>query len=499
MEQIDLKQLVEQYPEVLTDHTKLKAYILDLYPNCKRGMVNILVAIQQCGIVAEMQASKNSSALEMSRWKKCLEDDVGFTGALAETCLEMWCSAIGIREGNEKTSTAFVTPELQNSQSDWFEYDGTTLLRIKKEYREYEGEIYIPDRVLTIGIGAFSNCKNLTSVVLGSSVTFICNNAFSNCQSLTSITLENNIGCIGANAFSGCKSLESVIIGSGVTIIGDRVFSNCEALESIEVDIGNTTYHSQDNCMIETTSKKLLFGCKTSVIPSDGSVISIGDSAFAGCVGLNSITIPHSVISIGDKAFTDCAGLTSITISRSVKSIGRYAFQHTGLTSIVFPDSVTSIGRSALSFCTSLASIEVSEENTIYHSQGNCVIETSKKKLLIGCKASVIPDDGSVTSIGEDAFLMCMGLTGITIPNCVKSIDETAFYCCSGMKSIMIPTSLRSIGKLAFGECKLKEIQYAGTKAQWKSIKKGDSWNYNGYDTDPYIVNCIDGVIPQYY
>ena len=98
MEQIDLKQLVEQYPEVLTDHTKLKAYILDLYPNCKRGMVNILVAIQRCGIVAEMQASKNPSALEISRWKKCLEDDVGFTGALAETCLEMWCSAIGIQE-----------------------------------------------------------------------------------------------------------------------------------------------------------------------------------------------------------------------------------------------------------------------------------------------------------------------------------------------------------------------------------------------------------------
>lgn len=106
MEQIDLKHLIERHPEVLTDHTKLKAYILDLYPNCKRGMVNILVAIQQCGIVAEMQASKNPSALEISRWKKCLEDDVGFTGALAETCLEMWCSAIGIQEKEKAKSTA---------------------------------------------------------------------------------------------------------------------------------------------------------------------------------------------------------------------------------------------------------------------------------------------------------------------------------------------------------------------------------------------------------
>lgn len=47
MEQIDLKQLIKQYPEVLTDSTKLKAYILDLYPQCKRGMVQNMVGIHQ--------------------------------------------------------------------------------------------------------------------------------------------------------------------------------------------------------------------------------------------------------------------------------------------------------------------------------------------------------------------------------------------------------------------------------------------------------------------
>ena len=120
MEQIDLKQLVEQYPEVLTDGTKLKAYILDLYPQCKRGMVNILVAIQQCGIVSEMQANKNPSALDMSRWKKVLDDDYGFAGATAETCLQLWCSAFEIQLGakvnaEQKTNTA--CPKVQNDKS----------------------------------------------------------------------------------------------------------------------------------------------------------------------------------------------------------------------------------------------------------------------------------------------------------------------------------------------------------------------------------------------
>lgn len=122
MEQIDLKQLIEQYPEVLTDGTKLKAYIIDLYPQCKRGMVNILVAIQQCGIVSEMQASKNPSALDMSRWKKVLDDDYGFAGATAETCLQMWCSAFEIQleakaSAEQKSNTARSEVQNDNSQN----------------------------------------------------------------------------------------------------------------------------------------------------------------------------------------------------------------------------------------------------------------------------------------------------------------------------------------------------------------------------------------------
>ena len=53
---------------------------------------------------------------------------------------------------------------------------------------------------------------------------------------------------------------------------------------------------------------------------------SIGGSAFRGCSGLTSVTIPDSVTSIGDWAFGGCSGLTSVTIPDSLTSIGEYAF-----------------------------------------------------------------------------------------------------------------------------------------------------------------------------
>ena len=438
---LDLKHLIEQHPEVLTDHTKLKAYILDLYPNCKRGMVNILVAIQQCGIVAEMQASKNSSALEMSRWKKCLEDDVGFTGALAETCLQMWCSAIGIQEKEKAKSTAIsISPELQNSQTDWFEYDGTTLLRLKEEYQEYDGAIYIPYGVESIDYEAFLNCGGLTSIAIPDSVESIGDFAFFGCDGLTSVAIPDSVESIGEAAFEVCYSLTSITIPNSVTSIGKEAFSNCYNLANI-------------------------------TIPD--SVESIGEAAFEECRSLTSITIPNSVESIGDSAFFGCTGLTSLTI----------------------PKSVTSIGESAFGYCSGLTSIKVDSGNVIYHSQGNCVIETANKVLLLGCKTSVIPDDGSATSIGDYAFAGCTDLANITIPESVESIGKEAFSDCSNLESIIIPDSVTRTEQYTFNECQsLEKIIFQGKKAQWEAIEKGTAWDDG---TGSYTVHCTDGDISK--
>ena len=61
-----------------------------------------------------------------------------------------------------------------------------------------------------------------------------------------------------------------------------------------------------------------------------------------------------------------------------------------------------------------------------------------------------IPD--SVTTIGPDAFCSCDSLTSITIPNSVTKISRRAFYGCDRLSNITIGDGVTSIGSDAFDE-----------------------------------------------
>lgn len=183
------------------------------------------------------------------------------------------------------------------------------------------------------------------------------------------------------------------------------------------------------------------------------TVNCIGDSAFSECIYLTSITIPNSIKRIGNKAFFMCDDLSNVIIPNSVKSIGNLAFGYCiRFKKIIIPSNVSIIESAPFYSCINLTSIVVEEENPVYDSRNNCnaIIDSKTNTLIQGCKSTIIPN--SVTSIGEYAFGVCVGLTSITIPNSVTRIGSLAFEF-SGLTYITIPNSVKNIEEMAFRYC----------------------------------------------
>ena len=195
-------------------------------------------------------------------------------------------------------------------------------------------EISVPESVEEIDRSAFFKCKKLNkvnlneNVVLGTEAFAGCDNLadaegfvsvnnilFTYTQKNSDITIPHNIKRISKGAFGKAVFVKSLYIPANIEVIEEISWYGCSSLicgfpelEEISVDVGNSTYTSTDNCLIENESNTLILGCKNSKIPKGIPKISRG--AFAACLTLKEVFIPESVIEIETGAFTKTDMLT---------------------------------------------------------------------------------------------------------------------------------------------------------------------------------------------
>ena len=428
---------------------------------------------------------------------------------LKEISFEGSAPAIGNNAFYDVTATAYYHPD-ESWTEDVRQNYGGTITWVARERVSEDLEFTLSDDGTYYSVTGIGTCKDTDIIIPGTH-------------------LGKPVKAIGVGAFVDNTNITSVKIPDSVTSIGLLAFGKCTALTGIWASEGNANYSSDDTGVLFNKNKTELIQAPGGISGSytiPDSVTSIGAFAFTRCIGLTSVRIGSSVETIGDGAFSDCTGLTGeLIIPDGVARIENSAFYRCfGLTSVTIPASVTSIGQFSIGECTALQEIcfdgsaPTISANSFYnvtatayyhpdeswtedvrqnyggtitwvaYTTGPAIIAsgicgdnltwvlTEDGTLTISgtgemygytndstgnyapwynyresIKAVVI--EAGATSIGSYAFYNCGNMTRVEIPDSVTAMRYSAFNACAGLPGVEIPNSVSYIGSHAFKNC----------------------------------------------
>ena len=388
--------------------------------------------------------------------------------------------------------------------------------------------VIVPEGVTEIGDYAFRGCTNLTSVTLPSTLKTLRDCVFQECPNLasiedksgkilkiadgivysadgtkliavltsavgevriaegvtqipgwlfdsnsrvTSIVVPEGVTEIGYYAFRGCTGLTSVTLPSTLETLRDGVFIECTNLASIEdrsgkfLKVVDGLVYSMDGTQLIA----VLASVSGEVRIAEG-VTEIPDRLFSKNLRVTSVVVPEGVTSIWFEAFYECTNLTSITLPSTLETIEEGAIP---LSTVIRSEPGVYAHTWALENGYTWQSTQQTADPDFEITDGVLTKYT-------GAGGDVVIPEG-VTSIGDQAFYSCAGLTSVVIPEGVASIGSSAFRFCSNLTSVTLPSTVKTFGQFVFSGCeKLSSIE----DQSGKCVKILDGVVYNADGTE---------------
>uniref|UniRef100_UPI003F4B25B2 leucine-rich repeat domain-containing protein n=1 Tax=Brachyspira catarrhinii TaxID=2528966 RepID=UPI003F4B25B2 len=187
---------------------------------------------------------------------------------------------------------------------------------------------------------------------------------------------------------------------------------------------------------INTIIKKEKYLKGVSLDLSRTDIIKLADNSFTDNKNLIHVKLPDTIITIGASAFSGCLVLKTIN----------------------FPDSIIEISQEAFKSCRSLYLADISKTKMTMINNG----------IFNDCASlvTIILPETIINGINSKAFYDCVSLKTINIPSKTEIIGDAVFYNCKSLESIRLNANIIGIGDRVFSGCSvLKNIEYAGNKS----------------------------------
>ncbi|MBQ6247394.1 MAG: leucine-rich repeat protein, partial [Kiritimatiellae bacterium] len=254
---------------------------------------------------------------------------------------------------------------------------------------------------------------------------------------------------IGAEAFAGNTAITSITIPASVTNIAEGAFAGCTGLNTVSISEVKPDQQLSDFVSgAETHVEKVVFLDGVTIIP---------DNFFEGCTALRTMDLAESVAEIGTNVFEACSALATTTLENGLRVYQGWVLGFAG-------GSLGELAPPDLAIPEEYEDVTARPEGSPHHGTPYRVrgIAAGAFKGEYGIATLSLPE--SLAFIGAEAFEDCTGLGSVTVPEGVAKIDRDAFRNCTRAQGLALPESLRVVADGAFAN---------GTRLQSVSIPQG--------------------------
>lgn len=242
----------------------------------------------------------------------------------------------------------------------------------------------------------------------------------------------NETSCYGVKI---SKNISSITYGA----LGGMFGRNLN-LSIIVVDRLNTVYDSRNNCnaIIETATNKLIFGCKTTIIPD--TVTRIGKNAFY-LVPIIHVVIPASVKTIENQAFGYSRTILSVTLLGNPTFSGNFVFggcerlyevYSVGGKEITFPSNINDIKDGGIARYAKVIHTSLDEPSNYTTINNHIYFIHNDEYIFMGVDTPNIKDiviSPDTTTIAYNCFVGAGQVDTVSLTGCTKlrTLDDYAF------------------------------------------------------------------------
>lgn len=242
----------------------------------------------------------------------------------------------------------------------------------------------------------------ITAIIVEEGVTSVGAYAFGFMGALKTVDLPESVTDIRFGAFYD-SSLEKITIRGEHVLIGNYCFFRCREL--VDFNVTGSVYVIGSYAMTDYVygaSEENMGQMKLTHLTLPGEDIIICSYAFAANILLQEVVFPGTVLQIGDNAFAACSNL-DMELPKGLLIIGASAFGLTNIRRMNIPGTVIELGKGAFGMCQALESC-------------------------------IFPD--TLSAIPQATFTGCENLKSVTIPAGVEWIGYKAFDGCNALETV---------------------------------------------------------------